>query len=678
VRHLDLRRVDVRHCYVDHVAVVVEHVDAAPVGQARHDHARDALQRGLVVEGRSEQLPGLGEEALAQLGVLGDGDVLDDVDGQPGAVRLLRQRRLGEQPVRLAGVLPDAAREQLLRLLALHQPPAGQVLDGHRTAVLVQHREVLGELAWLRRQHLVDVLAAEQLRRRGVRVDGLAALVVDGDRLAERAEDAVEPCLRGVEVDGERRGLLARASGDHGEQRDEPVEDDAVDRRTGPRRVVPEQAADADRERHGGGDRGLALGADHREDERHEQGRARDDEPGSLDRDVQHGDRDLQRERDPEAGCGRLTHVPFRAMLVRVDTDCPTPGYVQCMRALTVIPLQAGSAEVVDMPDPEPGPGELLVDGIALGVCGTDREIIAGDYGWAPPGAERLILGHESLGRVLEAPDGSGFAAGDLVVGVVRRPDPEPCPACAHGQFDFCRNGRYTERGIKELHGYGSERWTVEAEYAVKLDPALESVGMLMEPTTIVAKAWDQIERIGRRAYFDPQRVLVTGAGPIGLLAALLGAQRGLDVHVLDRNRGGAKPRLVHGLGASYHYTDVEQVAKDLEADIIIEATGAPDVVFDVMEQNAAFGIVCLTGVSPHGRNLTIDVGTFNRNLVLENDVVFGSVNANLDHYALAAGALAKADRRWLESLVSRRVPLEDFEQALEKQPDDVKVVLEL
>src|SRR3954451_18565340 len=98
------------------------------------------------------------------------------------------------------------------------------------------------------------------------------------------------------------------------------------------------------------------------------------------------------------------------------------------MRALTVIPLKPGSAEVVDMPDPEPRAGELLGEGVALGVCGTDREIIAGEYGWAPPGEKRLILGHESLGRVLEAPDGSGFAAGDLVVGVVRRPDPVPCP----------------------------------------------------------------------------------------------------------------------------------------------------------------------------------------------------------------------------------------------------------
>jgi glucose 1-dehydrogenase len=348
------------------------------------------------------------------------------------------------------------------------------------------------------------------------------------------------------------------------------------------------------------------------------------------------------------------------------------------MRALTVIPLQAGSAAVVDMPDPEPGPGELLVEGIALGVCGTDREIMDGDYGWAPPGEERLILGHESLGRVREAPDGSGFAAGDLVVGIVRRPDPVPCPACARGEFDFCRNGRYTERGIKERHGYGSELWTVEADFAIKLDPALEPIGMLMEPTTILAKAWDQIERIGSRAYFEPERVLVTGAGPIGLLAAMLGVQRGLEVHVLDRATDGPQLERVAALGAHYYAADVGTVAKVLLPDIIIEATGAEQVVAEAMAHNAAFGIVCLTGVSPAGRPLTVDLGALNRDIVLENDVVFGTVNANHHHYQLAAEALAKADRAWLERLISRRVPLEDFEQAVERQPDDIKVVLDL
>jgi glucose 1-dehydrogenase len=348
------------------------------------------------------------------------------------------------------------------------------------------------------------------------------------------------------------------------------------------------------------------------------------------------------------------------------------------MRALTVVPLQAGSAAVTEMPDPEAGPGELLVEGLALGVCGTDREIMDGEYGWAPPGEQRLVLGHESLGRVLEAPPDSGFAPGDLVVGVVRRPDPEPCPACARGEFDFCRNGRYTERGIKELHGYGSELWTVETDYAVKLDPGLERVGMLMEPTSVVAKAWDQIERIGNRAYFAPERVLVTGAGPIGLLAALLGAQRGLEVHVLDHNTEGPKGELAGALGAHYHSTDVESVASEAPPDVIIEATGVPEVVLDAMEHNAAAGVVCLTGVSPRGRALTIDAGGLNRDLVLENDVVFGSVNANERHFDLAAEALVRADASWLEAMISRRVPLEDFASAVEKQRGDVKVVLEL
>jgi glucose 1-dehydrogenase len=348
------------------------------------------------------------------------------------------------------------------------------------------------------------------------------------------------------------------------------------------------------------------------------------------------------------------------------------------MRALTVVPLQAGSAAVTEMPDPEAGPGELLVEGLALGVCGTDREIMDGEYGWAPPGEQRLVLGHESLGRVLEAPPDSGFAPGDLVVGVVRRPDPEPCPACARGEFDFCRNGRYTERGIKELHGYGSELWTVETDYAVKLDPGLERVGMLMEPTSVVAKAWDQIERIGNRAYFAPERVLVTGAGPIGLLAALLGAQRGLEVHVLDHNTEGPKGELAAALGAHYHSTDVESVASEAPPDVIIEATGVPEVVLDAMEHNAAAGVVCLTGVSPRGRALTIDAGGLNRDLVLENDVVFGSVNANERHFDLAAEALVRADASWLEAMISRRVPLEDFASAVEKQRGDVKVVLEL
>jgi glucose 1-dehydrogenase len=348
------------------------------------------------------------------------------------------------------------------------------------------------------------------------------------------------------------------------------------------------------------------------------------------------------------------------------------------MRALAVVPLKPDSAAVVDIEEPTPGPGELLVDGLALGVCGTDREIAAGDYGWAPPGQERLVLGHESLGRVREAPADSGFEPGDLVVGVVRRPDPVPCGACARGEFDMCRNGEYTERGIKQIDGFGSERWTVEADYAMKLDPALDLVGVLMEPTTIVAKAWDHIDHIGNRAYFRPERALITGGGTIGLLAALLASQRGLEVHVLDRVDDGPKPALVHDLGAIYHTSDVETIAGEALPDIVVEATGAHQLLFDVMQHNAPAAIVCLTGVTPAGRHVTVDAGQLNRDIVLENDVVFGSVNANLGHYERAAQALATADSAWLERLITRRVPLERFEEALDSRPEDVKVVLEL
>jgi threonine dehydrogenase-like Zn-dependent dehydrogenase len=348
------------------------------------------------------------------------------------------------------------------------------------------------------------------------------------------------------------------------------------------------------------------------------------------------------------------------------------------MRALTTVPRTPDSLAVVDVPDPVRHEGDLLVDGLAVGVCGTDREIARGDYGWAPPGHERLVVGHESFGRVREAPDGSGFAPGDLVVGVVRRPDPEPCGACAHGEFDMCRNGRYTERGIKQIDGYASEQWTVEADYAVKLDDRLQDVGVLMEPTTVVAKAWEQVERIGARAWFEPKTVLVTGGGPIGLLAALLGTQRGLDVHVLDQVTKGAKPQLVHGIDATYHHSATEDVMARVKPDVVIEATGVPALVFGALRGTAPYGITVLTGVSPRGRTISVDGGELNRDIVLENDAVVGSVNANLRHYSQAAEALAAADLDWLGRLVSRRVPLADFADAFEPQPDDVKVVLTL
>jgi glucose 1-dehydrogenase len=346
------------------------------------------------------------------------------------------------------------------------------------------------------------------------------------------------------------------------------------------------------------------------------------------------------------------------------------------MRAITLEPGVRDSAALEELPEPPESEGVLLVDGLALGICGTDAEIVNGDYGEAPPGAERLVLGHESLGRVADAPAGSGFSAGDLVVGVVRRPDPEPCASCAAGEWDFCRNGRYTEHGIKALHGFGSERWRIEPEFALRLDPELGPLGVLMEPTTIVAKAWEQIERVLGRATLAPEHVLVTGAGPIGLLAALLARQRGYELTVLDRATDGPKPALVRDLGAAYHSGGVLEV--DPVPDIIIEATGASPVVLDALSHTRANGVVCLTGISPGGYEIGIDAGDLNRRIVLENDLVFGSVNANMRHYRAASEALLAADRSWLERLITRRVPLDRWDEALERREHDIKVVVEL
>ena len=348
------------------------------------------------------------------------------------------------------------------------------------------------------------------------------------------------------------------------------------------------------------------------------------------------------------------------------------------MRAMTVIPGEPASAELTDLPDPEPGDGELLVEPLRLGVCGTDREILAGDHGEPPPGSERLVLGHELLARVREAPDGSDLEPGRLVAAIVRRPDPVPCSCCARGEWDMCRNGRYTERGIKERHGFGAERFRLEPEFAVKVDKRLGLSAVLLEPTTIVAKAWLHADCIARRARSAaPRRLLVTGAGPVGLLAALLGVQRGLDLHVFARAGEGTAVDLTQALGGRYHAGAIADVLTAVRPDLVMECTGATAVIAGVLGNVAPNGMVCLLGVSPLGRQAQLDLGRLNRAMVLENQVVFGSVNANRAHYEAAAAALAAADPAWLARLISRRVPLTRWAEALERRPDDIKVVID-
>ena len=345
------------------------------------------------------------------------------------------------------------------------------------------------------------------------------------------------------------------------------------------------------------------------------------------------------------------------------------------MRAITVLPGVPNSVRLDDIPEPATSDGEILVRTLALGICGTDHEILQGLYGSAPPGHERLVLGHESLGVVEKAPEQSGFVAGDHVVGIVRRPDPLPCSSCAAGEWDMCRNGGYTERGIKDRHGFGSERFRIERGFAIKVDRKLGLAAVLMEPTSIVAKAWDHVERIGRRSeWWTAETVLVTGAGPIGLLAAMMAVQRNLEVHVLDRNAVGPKPELIAALGATHHKG--MDTLGDRQFDIVMECTAATPLIVEAMKRCAPSGIVCLLGVSSPGSKMEFDIGGLNRKVVLNNEVVFGAVNANLGHYRLAADALNRADRTWLDSLITRRVPLTNWQEAFTSHKGEIKVVL--
>ncbi|MFC9690639.1 glucose 1-dehydrogenase [Kribbella sp. NPDC056951] len=345
------------------------------------------------------------------------------------------------------------------------------------------------------------------------------------------------------------------------------------------------------------------------------------------------------------------------------------------MRAMTITPGKADSARLGEVAEPPSTDGSVLVEALLTGICGTDLELVSAHFGSAPPGSDELVIGHESLGRVLEAPAGSGFAPGDLVAGVVRRPDPVPCPACARGEWDFCRNGLYRERGINLMDGYGAERWRVDPYFAVPVPAELGNLGVLVEPASVLTKSWEQIDAVGQRSWYGPEHVLITGAGPIGLLAAMVARQRGYDVHVLDRMSDGLKPELVRALGASY-LTDLSQLP--VVPDVVIEATGVGQVVFDCAKLLGPAGVMCLIGISPGPASIDVQLDALVRQLVVRNVALIGVVNAGKRHYADAVDVLQAADPDWLARLITRTVPLSDWTSALAREPDDIKVVVDM
>jgi len=235
--------------------------------------------------------------------------------------------------------------------------------------------------------------------------------------------------------------------------------------------------------------------------------------------------------------------------------------------------------------------------------------------------------------------------------------------------------GTYLEQDPEQIQSLvTSERWRIEPEYAIKVDPTLGILGVLLEPTTVITKALEQALAVGQRAFWEPKTVLVTGAGPIGLLAAAVARLPGAEVHVLDRVETGPKPELVAALGATYHTGSVSDLP--FEPDIVVECTGAGSVIAESIQKVGAGGVVCLTGVGAGGiaPRATADIAAA---AVLKNNVVLGSVNANKRHWYKANERLMRLDRKWLGRLITRYEKPENFKEALERRPDDIKVVIE-
>lgn len=355
------------------------------------------------------------------------------------------------------------------------------------------------------------------------------------------------------------------------------------------------------------------------------------------------------------------------------------------MKAFVVTPRREGSGRLAEVPEPSRAAGLALVQVIAVGVDGTDRELLRGEYGDAPPGDDELIIGHESLGRVADAPPGT-LRRDELVVAIVRRPDPVPCVNCAAGEWDMCLNGRYTERGIKGAHGFLAERYVEEPRYLVALPESLAEVGMLLEPLTVVEKAIEQTKRIQARMVWAPRRALVLGAGSIGTLAALLLRLEGLDVWLYSRSDGGRGRELAERAGARYVSADERKLDHGLAReigpiDIVIEATGYSPLAFEAMDVVGPNGVVCLTGVSGGSRTLPIDSAHLNLEMVLANKLVFGTVNANRRHFESGVAHLATIEARWpglLSRMITRRVPLERFTVRDLETRGDLKVVVDV
>jgi len=372
------------------------------------------------------------------------------------------------------------------------------------------------------------------------------------------------------------------------------------------------------------------------------------------------------------------------------------------LHAVAVFP-GSRKVDLVDVPEPEiSSDDQVKVRMLEVGICGTDREISRFEYGTPPADSDFLVMGHEGLGEVAEVgPAVADLKPGDLVVPLVRYPCPhERCHPCRVNRQDFCVTGDFRERGIKELHGFMCSFITEQEQYLVKLPSELRDVGVLTEPLTIAEKAFAEVSQIYERLPWMPEKgrddpikkkmgelnAVVVGAGPMGLLGAMRLRLAGYStfLYSLEPDES-VNARIAREVECHYvsakaaEFPDLTRIVGHI--DLVYEASGSSAVSFGLLKYLGKNGIFILTGVPPLKKPIPIDADRIMRNMVLDNQLAFGTVNAGRADHEKAIRSLGRLMERWPEatrSIVTKRHPLEATCDLLVKRPPGIKQVVKV
>ncbi|MDM7916241.1 MAG: glucose 1-dehydrogenase [Candidatus Eisenbacteria bacterium] len=366
------------------------------------------------------------------------------------------------------------------------------------------------------------------------------------------------------------------------------------------------------------------------------------------------------------------------------------------MKAIAVRPGVKRSARLVDRPVPRIlAADEVKAKVLHVGVCGTDRDEIEGGRAKPPEGSEDLVIGHEMLGQVVEIGGAvQGVRPGDRVVFTVRRGCGR-CRPCRLGRSDLCRTGLYRERGIWGLDGYQTEFAVEREQNVVHVPDAAGRAAVLTEPLSIVEKVIEEMIRVQANRLPDWSRgeaplrgrhCLVAGLGPVGLLAALVLHLRGAEVFGLDiLDADAARPRWLASIGGTY--IDGREVPPDRldekigAMNMIVEATGVPGLALNLLDALDRDGIYGLTGIPDGAGLIRVPGAELMRQLVLQNQVMMGSVNASKSHFAAAVADLALAERVLpgkCDEMITGSVPFDRFEDAFDNpSADSIKTLID-